>query len=291
MSAGENKRTTELLEVAEPGRSTERAVGLFQRIVLRLQVRVVESLDCMRYEPECPSLTSSLGSLSSACARRVVQGVASGQCSDEHSVCGFSSRLVEDSVVPVASDLQQQVPTIQMVQMLVPNILPDPVFPSVAGELERDLEDGVLAVRASSPTAGGGNRFRLLEVIESVFPCLVTRFTNSPKSSLRVSSRARARAICFAPASTRVCPGSSSLAVSAAVAHTHASILHGACHTSWSDTVWSQGPRGRKRVKEEVSGPAEDLRPVAATSQEATRHRNQVAQGRCGQTFPPPRGS
>ena len=56
-------------------------------------------------------------------------------------------------------------------------------------------------------------------------------------------------------------------------------------HNSWSDTVWnsrctggllpvckstsynlevgSQGPRGRKRVKGGVSGPAEDLRPVS----------------------------
>ena len=84
----------------------------------------------------------------------------------------------------MASDLQQQVPTIQMVRKLVPNILPDPVFPSVAGDLEsnkRDLEDGILVVRASSATAGYGNRSRLVEVIESVFPCLVTRFTNSPK--------------------------------------------------------------------------------------------------------------
>ena len=36
---------------------------------------------------------------------------------------------------------------------------------------------------------------------ESVFPCLVTRFANSPNSSLRVSSHARARALCFAAAS------------------------------------------------------------------------------------------
>ena len=62
--------------------------------------------------------------------------------------------------------------------------------------------DGVPVVRASSPaTAGDGNRSRLLEVIESVFPCLVTRFANSPNSSLRVSSHARARALCFAAAS------------------------------------------------------------------------------------------
>ena len=134
-----------------------------------------------------------------------IQGVVSGQCSDEHSACEFSSGLVEDSVVPGASDLQKQVPAIQIVQKLVLNIVSDPVFPNVAGDLEsnkRDLEDGILAVRASSPaTAGDGNRSRLLEVIESVFPCLVTRFANSPNSSSRVSSHARARALCFAVAS------------------------------------------------------------------------------------------
>ena len=44
-------------------------------------------------------------------------------------------------------------------------------------------------------------------------------------------------------------PRFSSLAVSAAVAHTHASILHGACHNSWSDTGSAQGPRVRVRPK------------------------------------------
>ena len=71
------------------------------------------------------------------------------KCFDEHSVCEFSSGLVEDSVVPVASDLKQQLPTIQMVHKFVPNILPHRVFPSVVGDLEsnkRDLEDGILAV-------------------------------------------------------------------------------------------------------------------------------------------------
>ena len=71
-------------------------------------------------------------------------------------------------------------------------------------------------------------------------------------------------------------------------------------HNSW------QGPRRRKRVKGGVTGPAEDLRPVSEvearvnfrpaagcrfTSQEATRHRYQEGQGRCGHTFPPPGGS
>ena len=69
------------------------------------------------------------------------------------------------------------------------------------------------------------------------------------------------------------------------------------------------GPSGTRRVKGGVSGPAEDLRPVSEVeagvnfrlaggvrgrlqvSQEATRHRYQACQGRCGHTFPPPGGS
>ena len=88
-----------------------------------------------------------------------VQGVASGQCSDEQGVGEFSSGFVdsEHSVVLVASDLQQQVPTIQTIQKFVPNILPDPVLPSVAGALDsnkRVVEDGFVAVRASSSVTG-----------------------------------------------------------------------------------------------------------------------------------------
>ena len=194
-----------------------------------------------------------------------VQGVASGQCSDDHSVCEFSSGLVEDSVVLVASDLQQQVHTVQMVQKFVPNILPDPVFQSVAGELEsnkRYLEDGILTVRASSATAGDGNRSRLLEVIESVVPCLVTRFTNSPNSSLRVSSHANARALCFAAASATLSdPHSALLALPALIdARAGDSPVHGALN---SGVLCRKGPTGTRRVKGGVSGPAEDLRPVA----------------------------
>ena len=107
----------------------------------------------------------------------------------EHSPACFEKRdlvadsqmspVVDDSVVPVASDLQLHVPM---------NILSDLVLQCGSGVFEfhkRDLEDGIVAVRAS--TAGDGNHSRLLEVIESVFLCLVTRFENSPHSSLRVS--------------------------------------------------------------------------------------------------------
>ena len=134
----------------------------------------------------------------------------------------------------------------------------------------------------------------------------------SLNSSLGSLSSARARvALSAAPASARVCPGFSYLAVSAAAAHTHASILHGACYHLWSDTGSAQGPRGRKRVKEGVSDPdgrfASCLRGGGGgkfsasqqctgagcrfTPRKATRHRYQEGQGRCGHTFPPPRGS
>ena len=80
---------------------------------------------------------------------------------------------------------------------------------------------------------------------------------------------------------------------------------------SWSDTascMLSHGNEGAPKVG--VSGPAEDLLPVSEveevnfrpaggvqragcrfTSQEATRHRYQAGQGKCGHTFPPPGGS
>ena len=157
-------------------------------------------------------------------------------------------------------------------------------------------------------TAGSGG-IGLLEVTESEFPSL----SYSVNSCLGLSTSACARASCLAGAcagaAARVCSVSSSSAVSA-VAHAHASTLHGA-HNSWSDTVRVQGPTGTRRVKGGVSGPAEDLRPVSEveagvnfrpagwctgagcrfTSQEATRHRYQAKQGRCGHTFPPPGGS
>ena len=47
-----------------------------------------------------------------------------------------------------------------------------------------------------------------------------------------------------------------------AVAHAHASTLHGA-HNSWSDTVRVQGPTGTRGVKGGDSGLAEDLRLVS----------------------------
>ena len=71
--------------------------------------------------------------------------------------------------------------------------------------------------------------------------------------------------------------------------HDDGSCVHDACSNSWSDTVRVKGPTDTRRVKGGVSGPAEDLRPVSEV--EATRHRNQARQGRCGHTSFPPGGS
>ena len=125
-------------------------------------------------------------------------------------------------------------------------------------------------------TATAGERegiIRLHEVTESDFPPLLCS-SQSPNS--RPGSLSSA---CVAAAPARVCPGSSSPAVSAAVAHAHASILHGAFVNSWSDTVRLHGPTGTRRVK---GGPAEDLRPVSEVEagvnfRPAGRVRGQVA--------------
>ena len=140
---------------------------------------------------------------------------------------------------------------------------------------KRDLEDGIVAVRSTlgvlrdyggadtaHVTAGESpDGIGLLEVTESDFPSL----SFSVNSCLRLSTSACARASCFAGAcagaAARVCPVSSSSAVSAVV-HAHATPMHGV-HNSWSDTVRSQGPTVRRCTKGGVSGPAEDLRPVS----------------------------
>ena len=163
-------------------------------------------------------------------------------------------------------------------------------------------------VRSSAAHATAGESKGIVgsfQPSESEFPSL-----NSSLGSLS-SASARRFACSATAAAARVCPGSSSLAVSAAVARAHASTLHDACSNSWSDTVRVTGPTGTRRVKGGVSGPAEDLRPVSEveagvnfrpagsvrgqvtwfTSQEATRHRYQAGQGKCGHTSPPPGGS
>ena len=128
---------------------------------------------------------------------------------------------------------------------------------------ESDCFRAEAAVAAATAGESEGT-IRLLEVFESDFPPLPNS-SHSPNSRHGSLSSACARRVarCVAAAPARVCLGSSSPALSAAVAHAHASILHGACINSWSDTVRLQGPTGTRRVKGGVSGPAEDLRPVS----------------------------
>ena len=118
--------------------------------------------------------------------------------------------------------------------------------------------------RTACETAGvSEGNIGFLEVIESDFSPLPNSVHSSNSCLGSLSSACARRVACFAaPASPRVCLGSSSLAVSAAVAHAHTSILHDACSNSWSDTVRVKGPTGRRSSKGGVSGPAEDLRPV-----------------------------
>ena len=86
-----------------------------------------------------------------------------------------------------------------------------------------------------------------------------------------------------APAAALVarCSAPSSSAVGLCM-HAHGSLVHDACSNSWSDTVRSQGPTGRRCTKGGVSGPAEDLRPVSEVEagvnfRPAGRVRGQVA--------------
>ena len=113
------------------------------------------------------------------------------------------------------------------------------------------------SARATAGERSGG--IGLLEVTESDFPSL--SYSVNSCLGLSTSACARASRVARAVAAARVCPVSSSSAVSA-VAHAHATTLHGA-HNSWSDTVRVKGPTGTRRVKGGVSCTAEDLRPVA----------------------------
>ena len=120
----------------------------------------------------------------------------SGACESDDSSEEVLVDLAVDSTATGKHDLEDGIVAVRndsSVQFSVGRALDS----SVTGTCDLD---GVPVVRASSPaTVGDGNRSRLLEVIESVFlPCLVTRFANSPNSSLRMSSHARARALCFA---------------------------------------------------------------------------------------------
>ena len=146
---------------------------------------------------------------------------------------------------------------------------------------------------AAHATAGESEEIIGLQVSHS-------SFDNSSNSLGCVAAVACARLPAVSGVSDRVCPVSSSSAVSAAVAHARSTPMHDA-HDSWSDTVRSQGPTGRRCTKGGVSGPAEDLRPVPEVEaginfQPAGPVRGQVAgslpsKQPGGHTFPPPGGS
>ena len=95
------------------------------------------------------------------------------------------------------------------------------------------------------------------QLSESDFPSL-----NS--SGLGSLSSACARRVARSAASARVCLGSSSLAVSVAVAHSHSSILHGAWNSGGTGgllpVLSSQGPTDTRRIKGGVSGLSERWR-------------------------------
>ena len=113
-----------------------------------------------------------------------------------------------------------------------------------------------------------------------------------------------------APAASAAFRTSRTSAVVGLCMHDDDTPMHDA-HNSWSDTGRVQGPTGRRCTKGGVSGPAEDLRPVAEVAagvnfRLAGGVRGQVAgslpgrqpgtgtrqvKGRCGHTFPPPGGS
>ena len=160
-----------------------------------------------------------------------------------------------------------------------------------------ELVVGAASVEASERAATAGESQRIIGLRERY---------ESDFLSVDACARALALPAASASLSSSAFP-SASLAV---VAHARSTPMHGA-HNSWSDTGRVQGPMGRRCTKVGGSGPAEDLRPVSEvaagvnfrpagrctgagcrfTSREATRHRYQASQGKCGHTFPPPGGS
>ena len=107
-------------------------------------------------------------------------------------------------------------------------------------------------VRSAHATAGESDKIigssRLSELSLNSSGCVAAvacaRLPAVPGLSAAASSSA------FPPASLAV------------VAHARTTPMHDA-HNSWSDTGKVHGPTGRRRAKGGVSGPAEDLRPVA----------------------------
>ena len=125
-------------------------------------------------------------------------------------------------------------------------------------EVPQLAEVGGTAETAAHATAGDSEGIIGLHVSQSSF--------RMPINSLNSSGCVAAVACARVPA----VPGLSATASSSAfppaslpvVAHARSTPMHVA-HNSWSDTVRLQGPTGKKRVKDGVSGRVEDLRPVS----------------------------
>ena len=114
--------------------------------------------------------------------------------------------------------------------------------------------------------AGEKGEFGLLEVVKSEFLSPLTQ-SKSPSKSSRVSSHVGCTGLALPSASAcalAACShGSCSVPSSAVVPLCMHVDDTCACINSCSDTVSSQVPRGRRRVKGGASGPAEDLLPVS----------------------------
>ena len=112
---------------------------------------------------------------------------------------------------------------------------------ATAGESTRIIVASDVVTRASSFNSSCGSSRACMSYLDAV---------------LSAPARAPAAALvarCSAPSSSAV----------GLCMHAHGSLVHDACSNSWSDTVRSQGPTGRRCTKGGVSGPAEDLRPVS----------------------------
>ena len=186
------------------------------------------------------------------------------------------------------------------------------VYEGITGLLEVCESESTKAEAAGAPATARVSEgiIGLLEVTESGSPSLPNSLHSSGSflgSSTSACARVSRAACAFA--SARVCLVASSSAEFAAVAHAHTSILHGA-RNSWSDMGRVKGPTGKefqrwgfrsgRRFASCLRGGGRGKfsagrRCTGAgcrfTSREATRHRYQDKQGKCGHTFPPPGGS
>ena len=188
-----------------------------------------------------------------------VQGVASGRCFAEHSVCEVPP-VETDSADPVCQSVSGDFelvpdPVFQTVSGDF-EFVPDPVLQTVSGgvEFKRDLDDGIVAVRAT--TAGERNHSRLFEVIESVFLSLISCVENSSSSSLRVSSHTRAHEICLSAAFACLSHPHSALYSACRslpalpVAHADDPLMHDVLNTSRSDMVNSLTSQRCRKVRQ-----------------------------------------